>query len=341
MEKRVLGKTGLVVSLVGFGGIPIQRCSQWEVDDIVEALIEEEINFIDTARAYTTSEEMLGESLKKWGRDHFYLATKTPKLDYDGVMGDVKLSLSCLQTDYIELYQFHNAKTMEAYETIMGPGGGYEALKKCQQEGLIGHIGITSHSFEVLDRALAEGHFETIQFPYNYVENKGAALFEKAKELNIGVIVMKPLAGGAFINASYSLRWVAENQDISIMIPGMDSVKQVTKNARVGRDFKPLTQEERKIFEKDAKELGEGFCRRCGYCAPCPQGIDIPMQFIVEGYYRRYNLEEWALDRYQSFTANASDCIECGACEPRCPYHLPIREMLKKTRSLFDPLMEE
>jgi predicted aldo/keto reductase-like oxidoreductase len=125
------------------------------------------------------------------------------------------------------------------------------------------------------------------------------------------------------------------------MIPGMDSVKQVRKNARVGNDFKVLTPEERKIFEKDANDLGEGFCRRCGYCAPCPQGIDIPMQFIVEGYYRRYNLEEWALDRYQSFTANASDCIECGECEPRCPYHLPIREMLKKTRSLFDPLMEE
>ncbi|MBU4438459.1 MAG: aldo/keto reductase [Firmicutes bacterium] len=339
METRILGKTGLEVSLIGFGGIPIQRCNQWEVDEIVENLIEEGVNFIDTARAYTNSEELIGEALKQWGREHFYLATKTPKLTYDNVMAEVKTSLAELQTDAIDLYQFHNAKTMEAYEIIMGPNGGYEALVECKKQGLIKHIGITSHSYEVLDRALDEDKFETIQFPYNIVENRGAPLFEKAKLKNVGVIIMKPLAGGAFMNADYALRWVAENPNISVLIPGMDSVKQVLANTKVGNEFTPLTDEERKAFEADAKALGKTFCRRCGYCAPCPQGIDIPMQFIVEGYYRRYDLEEWALDRYRSFAANASDCIQCGECEPRCPYNLPIREMLKKTRELFDPLV--
>lgn len=339
METRILGKTGLEVSLIGFGGIPIQRCNQWEVDEIVENLIEEGVNFIDTARAYTNSEEMIGEALKQWGRERFYLATKTPKLTYVDVMADVNISLTELQTDIIDLYQFHNAKTMEAYETIMGPNGGYEALVECKKQGLIKHIGITSHSYEVLDRALDEDKFETIQFPYNIVENRGAPLFEKAKLKNVGVIIMKPLAGGAFMNADYALRWVAENPNISVLIPGMDSVKQVLANTKVGNEFTPLTDEERKAFEADAKALGKTFCRRCGYCAPCPQGIDIPMQFIVEGYYRRYDLEEWALDRYRSFAANASDCIQCGECEPRCPYNLPIREMLKQTRELFDPLV--
>ncbi|MBI4855646.1 MAG: aldo/keto reductase [Acetobacterium woodii] len=339
METRILGKTGLEVSLIGFGGIPIQRCNQWEVDEIVENLIEEGVNFIDTARAYTNSEEMIGEALKQWGRERFYLATKTPKLTYDDVMADVNISLTELQTDIIDLYQFHNAKTMEAYETIMGPNGGYEALVECKKQGLIKHIGITSHSYEVLDRALDEDKFETIQFPYNIVENRGAPLFEKAKLKNVGVIIMKPLAGGAFMNADYALRWVAENPNISVLIPGMDSVKQVLANTKVGNEFTPLTDEERKAFEADAKALGKTFCRRCGYCSPCPQGIDIPMQFIVEGYYRRYDLEEWALDRYRSFAANASDCIQCGECEPRCPYNLPIREMLKQTRELFDPLV--
>lgn len=339
METRILGKTGLVISLIGFGGIPIQRCSQWEVDEIIENLIEEGVNFIDTARAYTNSEEMIGAALTQWGREHFYLATKTPKLTYDDVMADVKISLSELQTDRIDLYQFHNAKTMAAYETIMGEKGGYQALLDCREQGLINHIGITSHSYEVLDRALDEDKFETIQFPYNIVENRGKSLFEKAKEKNVGVIIMKPLAGGAFINADYALRWVAENPNISVIIPGMDSVKQVLENTRVGNHFVPLNDEERKTFETDANALGKTFCRRCGYCAPCPQGIDIPMQFIVEGYYRRYDLEEWALDRYRSFSANASDCIQCGECEPRCPYNLPIRAMLKKTRELFDPLM--
>ena len=339
METRILGKTGLEVSLIGFGGIPIQRCKQWEVDEIVENLVEEGVNFIDTARAYTNSEKMLGEALKNWGREHFFLATKTPKLSYDDVMADVNTSLSELQTDHIDLYQFHNAKTMAAYETIMGPEGGYAALVECKAKGLIKHIGITSHSYEVLDRALDEAMFETIQFPYNIVENRGASLFEKANQKNVGVIVMKPLAGGAFMNPNYALRWVAENPNISVLIPGMDSVKQVLENTAVGNHFVPLTKEERAVFEADAKALGKTFCRRCGYCAPCSQGIDIPMQFIVEGYYRRYDLEEWALDRYRSFAANASDCIECGECEPRCPYNLPIREMLKKTRELFDPLI--
>ena len=339
METRILGRTGLEVSLIGFGGIPIQRCSQWEVDEIVENLIEEGVNFIDTARAYTNSEEMIGEAMKQWGRENFYLATKTPKLSYDDVIADVKTSLAELQTDTIDLYQFHNATTMAAYETIMGPGGGYEALVECKKQGLINHIGITSHSYEVLDRALDEDKFETIQFPYNIVENRGAPLFEKAKQKNVGVIIMKPLAGGAFIHANFALRWVAENPNISVLIPGMDSVKQVLKNTKVGNDFVPLSDDERQNLEADAKALGKTFCRRCGYCAPCPQGIDIPMQFIVEGYYRRYDLEEWALDRYRSFAANASDCIQCGECEPRCPYNLPIREMLTKTRELFDPLV--
>ncbi|KNZ42929.1 aldo/keto reductase [Acetobacterium bakii] len=339
MKKRTLGKTGLEVSLIGFGGIPIQRCNQWDVDEIIENLVAEGVNFIDTARAYTNSEEMLGEALKEWGRENFYLATKTPKITYDDVMADVQRSLSELQTTFIDLYQFHNCSTMEAYEKIMAPTGGYAALVACKEKGLIKHIGITSHSYEVLDHALNEEKFETIQFPYNIVENRGAPLFEKAKAKNVGVIVMKPLAGGAFIHSNYALRWVAENPNISTLIPGMDSVKQVLANTSVGKNFTPLDDEERHILEADANALGKTFCRRCGYCAPCPQGIDIPMQFIVEGYYRRYNLEEWALDRYNSFASNASDCIECGECEPKCPYDLPIRDMLKKTRELFDPLI--
>lgn len=341
MEKRTLGKTGLEVSLIGFGGIPIQRSSQWEVDAIIENLIEEGVNFIDTARAYTNSEEKLGEALKKWGRENFYLATKTPNLTAADVINDVNTSLVELQTKSIEIYQFHNPKTMEAYETIMGPDGGYAGLVDCREKGLIQYIGITSHSYEVLDRALDEGYFDTIQFPYNIVETRGASLFEKARAKNVGVIVMKPLAGGTFIHNNYALRWVAENPNISTLIPGMDSVKQVLSNTNVGNHFTPLNDDERKTLEADAKALGKTFCRRCGYCAPCPQGIDIPMQFIVEGYYRRYDLEEWALDRYKSFASNASDCTECGECEPRCPYELPIRDMLKKTRELFDPLVEK
>ncbi|MGL4607735.1 MAG: aldo/keto reductase [Eubacteriaceae bacterium] len=341
MEKRTLGRTSLEVSLIGFGGIPIQRCGQWEVDEIIETLIDEGVNFIDTARAYTTSESMIGEALKNLGRENFYIATKTPQLSYEGVLSDVMTSLKELQVEFIDLYQFHNPKTMTAYDTILAENGGYQALLDCQRKGLIKHIGITSHSYEVLDRALDEGFFDTIQFPYNFVENRGATLFSKAKEKNIGVICMKPLAGGAFKNPDYALRWVGNNPHISTIIPGMDSVQQVLENTSIGNDFEPLNEAEIKTFEADANALGKCFCRRCGYCGPCPEGIDIPMQFIVEGYYLRYDLEEWALERYKSFPSNASNCIECGKCEPKCPYNLPIREMLKKVRNLFDPLVSQ
>ncbi|HLS52818.1 MAG TPA: aldo/keto reductase, partial [Tissierellaceae bacterium] len=208
-------------------------------------------------------------------------------------------------------------------------------IKEYQNKGIIKEIGITGHSHELLDIAIDTGEFATIQYPYNPVERQGEPVFKKAKENNIGVIVMKPLAGGAIPKGDLCLRFILENENVSVAIPGMDSIEQVLENARAGIDRRDLTGEEREGLMKEAEALGQEFCRRCGYCTPCSVGIDIPGQFILEGYLTRYNLQDWAINRYNSQDLNASDCTACGDCEPKCPYNLPIINMMQRVAENF------
>ncbi len=329
MEKRKLGKTDLEVSVIGFGGIPIQRVDEKMAVELFKEAHKKGINFIDTARGYNQSEELIGKALEEIGRENFVLATKSMKRDYEGMKEELNISLRDLKTDYIDLYQFHNVRSMEELDMIMSNQGALKALKEAKREGLIREIGITGHSADILDKAIDLEEFASIQFPYNPVEQQGKNLFEKAKKMGIGVIVMKPLAGGAITKGDLSLRFILENPNVSSAIPGMDCFDQVNENSLVGIERRKLTKEENEILFKEAKSLGEEFCRRCGYCLPCPQGIDIPVQFLMEGYYSRYNLQKWAKDRYNAMEIKASDCIECGQCESKCPYDLPIIKMLK------------
>lgn len=330
MEKRMLGRTGFEVSVVGFGGIPIQRVDEDTAYELVKAAYENGINFIDTARGYMESEKLLGAALERLGRDKFILATKSMNRSYDGVLEEIHTSLKNLRTDYLDLFQFHNVRTQEDLDIVLGDKGALKAVKELQAKGVIKEIGITSHSVDLLDTALDTGEFSTIQYPYNPVERQGEAVFKKAKENNIGVIVMKPLAGGAIAKGELCLRFILENDNVTSAIPGMDSIEQIKENTNAGIDRRPLSDEERSTLKAEADTLGEEFCRRCGYCAPCSVGIDIPTQFIMEGYYTRYNLQDWALSRYSAMDVRAGDCIECGDCEPRCPYDLPIINMLKR-----------
>ena len=333
MEYRTLGKTGLKVSRMGFGGIPIQRIDAEGTKVLARRLSEEGINYIDTARAYSVSEEYLGYALEGI-RDQFILATKSMSRTKEAMAADIETSLTKLRTDYIDLYQVHNP-SKEQLEQVAAPGGALEALKEAQQAGKIGHIGVTAHTTAVFERALQMDWVETIMFPYNIVEDQGADLIRKCKEKNIGFIDMKPLAGGAIENGTLALRFVCSNPDISVVIPGMAEEKEIEENLKACENDAPLTKEELDQMEEVRQMLGTTFCRRCNYCAPCTVGISIPNVFVYAGYLERYNLEGWARERYASLTAKASDCIECGECEGRCPYHLPIREMLKKCAAEF------
>lgn len=336
MEKRTLGRTNFSVSLVGIGGIPIQRVDEKATIDILKESLNQGMNFIDTARGYTISEELLGKALEVVGREKFIIATKSMDRTYLGMLDEVEVSLKNLKTDYIDLYQIHNVKTQEELDKVLGEDGALRALEECKEKGIIKEIGITSHSAEMLDIAIDTEKFSTIQFPYNLVERQGEAVFEKAKKNNIGVIIMKPLAGGALSNGEGAIRFIVGNPNISVVIPGMDSVEQVIENARPGIDGRSLTDEEREELMTEANSLGSEFCRRCGYCSPCTVGIDISGNFVIDGYFTRYNLQDWAVSRMKSLDVWAKDCVECGECETRCPYDLPIMEMLKEVSSHYD-----
>ena len=287
MEYRVLGKTGLKISRLGFGGIPIQRIDAEGTRKLVLQMKDAGVNYIDTARGYTVSEEYLGYALEGI-REHFVIATKSM------------------------------ARTTEA-----------------KAAGKIGHIGVTLHAIDLLKQAVDFDWAETIMFPYNLVETQAEDLIRTCAERNIGFIVMKPLAGGAIEDASLALRYIAANPDVTVVIPGMAAEEELTQNIAAVCDPAPLSPEEQAKIQSIRDTLGTQFCRRCNYCAPCAVGIGIPSLFILEGYLTRYGLADWAKMRYDGTAVKASACIGCGVCETRCPYNLPIREMMQRVAKNF------
>lgn len=333
MEYRKLGKTNLTVSRMGFGGIPIQRIDAEGTKALMHKLLENGVNYIDTARAYTVSEEYLGYALEGI-RDKFVIATKARGTTKEAMAKDIEISLKNLRTDHIDVYQFHNP-SMADLDTILAPGGAMEAMEEARAAGKIGHIGITTHSTAVFARVLEMDWVETVMFPYNIVENQGEDLIRKCAEKNIGFVCMKPLAGGAIENGTLAMRFLASNPDVTEIIPGMADPAELDENIAAVNNTAPLTADELEAIEAVRNQLGTQFCRRCNYCAPCTVGISIPNIFLFEGYLSRYGLEGWARDRYATLAHTASECIQCGACEPRCPYHLPIREMLKVSAQKF------
>jgi len=334
MEYRQLGKTGLKVSRMGFGGIPIQKIDEEGTKTLFHKLLEQGVNYIDTARAYTVSEAYIGYALEGI-REHFVLATKSMAHTREAMEQDIATSLQNLRTDYIDLYQIHNPNE-KALEEILAPGGALEALQAAKAAGRIGHIGITLHSMALFQQVLAYPWVETIMFPYNIVETQAEELIAQCNEKNIGFICMKPLAGGAIDDADTALRYVVSNPNVTVVIPGMAEVGELMQNVQATANTAPLTNEEQEKVSKIRELLGTNFCRRCNYCAPCSAGINIPLVFLIEGYYSRYNLTDWATTRYAGLAKTASDCIECGVCEERCPYHLPIREMMKNAAKVFE-----
>ena len=335
MNYVTLGKTGLKAAQVSFGGIPIQRSDAANTKAVVDKLEQYGMNYIDTARGYTVSEEYLGAALEG-RRDKFILATKSMARDKASMAKDIDISLNNLRTDYIDVYQIHNLPENEI-DKVFGEGGAWEALEEAKVAGKVGHLGVTAHNVDALKKMI-ELHgdkIETIMFPYNIVEIHGHEVLKKAKEMGIGTIAMKPMAGGNLDDWNLALRFIAASGVIDISIPGMGSPEEADRNAEAAEHFSPLTPEEMEQCDRIRKELGNEFCRRCNYCAPCPNGINIPGCFLMANYARKYGLADWAKARYDAMPYHAGSCVQCGACERRCPYNLPIRDMLGKVADLF------
>lgn len=339
MEYRVLGSTGLKVFPVGLGGIPIQRITEEEAKSVVKLCYELGMNFIDTAKGYTVSEGYVGKALKSFEND-FIIATKSMGRTYEDMKREIDEALVVMDLQSIDLYQMHNVGRGE-YEIVMGDNGAYKAMLEAKESGKIKHIGFTTHLVSELEKAIDSGMFETVQFPFNIVESQGEELLKKAKAKNIGTIGMKPLAGGAIDNAELAVRYVLNSGLIDVVIPGMASEDEIRENMASANKGMGFSLEEQKQVDEIKEQLNGNFCRRCGYCMPCPQGINIPMSFVSHKYISKYGLQEWGAKRYIAVNEKAKDCIKCMVCVKKCPYSLPIPEMLEKVKVDMNICIEE
>ena len=327
--KVILGKTGIEIKRLGFGGIPIQRVDERQAVETVIHAIERGVDFIDTSRAYTTSETRIGMALRETGQG-VILATKSLEQSADKVRKDVEVSLKELKRDKIELYQCHFIKDFDAYHRVTSKGGALEGLLKARDEGLIEHVGITSHNLDVLDRAINDGLFETIMVCYSFLEFKAeSTVIPKALAKDIGVIVMKAFSGGVIDNARLAIKY-ALALDGTAVIPGVESKEKFDENWEVFLGDLTLDRKERQQIEAIRSEFDKQFCRRCDYCQPCPEGIPIQHVIGIKSIVKRMGSEAlhsgWIKDGIDA----ARNCTGCGACMERCPYELPIPDLIRE-----------
>ena len=328
MNERILGRTGLTVKLLGFGGIPIQQVSEEDAIRVVRHSYERGINYFDTARNYTVSEERIGLALEDVRNDVVF-ATKSSRRDKQGVLEELEVSLNNLRTDWLDVYQLHNVSSRDAWEQVKAPHGALAALYEARDQGIIRHLGITSHDPALLTEIVKEEIFETIMIPFNYLTNLPAdELLPLCRELKVGTVIMKPFGGGAFTNANTALKFLLGKEFVDVVIPGMMSIREVEENVSVASGPTILSPSELRLIEEDRVTLGDEFCRGCNYCQPCPQEIPISMLLRWEVLEKRMGWSSRFDTWFQEGVAKAATCLNCGECESRCPYHLPIRELV-------------
>ena len=331
MEKIRLGKTNMLVSRLGFGGIPIQRLNEDEAVTVVKKCLGLGITFLDTANAYTTSEERIGKAISE-RREGLVLATKSTSRKREGVEKHLNLSLDRLNVKYIDLYQFHGVSDFASMDMVLAPDGPMAVVEKARDMGLVKHIGITSHQIDVAKKAVVCGRFETIMFPFNFVTSEAAdELIPLAREHDVGFIVMKPLSGGMIDNAKIAFKYLFQFPDI-ITIAGIEKVPEIEEIVKILEGPKTITAAEVEEMQKLKQQLGTKFCHRCDYCQPCSEGIAISTVMMYPSLVRRLPPEQlfsgmWS-GIWGQIVEKASNCTECGECEERCPYHLPIRDLL-------------
>lgn len=326
MEMVTLGSTGITVNKNGFGALPIQRISTEDAVKLARKAYDAGITFFDTARFYTDSEEKLGEAFDGM-RDKVYIATKTGATNVKDFWEQLETSLHNLRTDYIDIYQFHNP----SFCPKPGDGTGlYEAMLEAKAQGKIRHIGITNHRLAVAEEAIASGLYETLQFPFCYLASqRDMALVEACKQANMGFIAMKALSGGLITNSKTAYAFEAQFDNV-LPIWGVQRESELDEFISYIDNPPVMTKEIQALIDKDIEELSGEFCRGCGYCMPCPAGIEINNCARMSLLLRRSPSELQLTPEVQEKMKKIENCLHCNQCKSKCPYGLDTPALLEK-----------
>ena len=341
MEERqsmvtvTLGKTGITVQKNAFGALPIQRIGTEAAVGLLRKAYESGVNFFDTARWYTDSEEKLGEAFEGI-REKIYIATKTGADTAEGFWKDLHPSLKNLRTDYIDIYQFHNP----AFCPKPGDGTGlYEAMLEAKEKGMIRHIGITNHRLHVAHEAVESGLYETLQFPFCYLATeKDIELVKKCKEADMGFIAMKALSGGLINNSAAAYAYLAQYDNV-LPIWGVQREAELDEFLSYIENPPVMTEEISALIARDREQLQGDFCRGCGYCMPCPVGIEINNCARMSLMLRRAPSKAWLTSEMQAEMKKIETCKNCGACKNKCPYELDTPSLLRKNYEAYKKVL--
>ncbi|MCI8517745.1 MAG: aldo/keto reductase [Hungatella sp.] len=335
MTTVTLGSTGITVNKNGFGALPVQRISKEDGAALLKKAYEGGITFFDTARAYSDSEEKIGMGLSDV-RDRIYIATKTMSTTAEGFWKDLETSLSLLKTSYVDIYQFHNP----AFCPKPGDGTGlYEAMIQAKGQGKIRHIGITNHRLAVAMEAVESGLYETLQFPFCYLAtDKEIALVDACREHNMGFIAMKSLSGGLITNAAAAYAF-ADQYDNVLPIWGIQKQSELDEFLGFIRHPAAMTPQLRELIDKDRKALSGSFCRGCGYCMPCPAGIEINTCARMSLLLRRSPSDSHLSAKGQEKMRKIKDCLHCNKCMSHCPYGLDTPKLLARNLKDYEEVL--
>lgn len=333
MTHVLLGRTGLVVNKNAFGALPIQRADLQTAVRILQKALDHGITFFDTARAYSDSEDKLGLAFQG-RRDEAVIATKTMSATVQGFWADLHESLRALKTGYVDIYQFHNP----AFCPRPNDGTGlYEAMLQAREEGKIRFIGLTNHRLAVAQEAVLSGLYDTLQFPFSYLSGEQEqALAALCRERNVGFIAMKALAGGLITSAGAAYNTLLKYENV-LPIWGIQRETELD-------DFLACAAGEsgpdwERTVEKDRLELTGAFCRGCGYCMPCPVGIEINNCARMSLLIRRSPSERQLTPAAREKMLKIEDCIECGKCRAKCPYGLDTPALLKENLKDYQEIL--
>jgi predicted aldo/keto reductase-like oxidoreductase len=330
-----LGRTGIEVHKDGFGGLPLQRIAASDAERILKKALDGGINFFDTARSYMDSEEKIGAALSPL-RDKFILATKTMAETVEDFWKDLETSLKKLKTDCIDLYQFHNSSRVHR------PGddvGLYDAMLKAKEQGKIRFVGITNHRINLALEAIASDLYDTLQFPFSYLSgDKDIDIVNKSAESDMGFIAMKGLSGGLLTDISAARYFM-------LTFPNVEPIWGIQHESELDELFNDInsgasiTDTQRSRIERDRLELQGNFCRGCGYCLPCPEGIQINMCARMDLLLKRFPAEQFLTKEWKDEMAKIKNCIHCKNCSAHCPYGLDTPALLEKSLRSYEQFL--